>query len=217
MCYMIEGFGKFFVTIFGSNSWLATMIISMFPIIELKGAIPVGVSREFWGENALSEPQAFLFSLIGSCLVVPLIALIFKPVITYMKQTKIFKKLALVIEDKVNSSTNRLAIKSADGGKSRWKTTILKMLGVFAFVAVPLPLTGVWTGTCIAVCLGLRFWQTVVSVVLGNIVAGFLVTTVCTLFPNFTSILFLIVLALVIVLLLIMLIKVLTTKKTKEE
>ena len=214
---MIEGLGKFFVTIFGRNSWLATTIISMFPIIELKGAIPVGVSREFWGDNALSEPKAFLFSLLGSCLVVPIIALIFKPVISYMKQTKVFKRVALVIEDKVKSSSKRITINSEDGGRSSTKKTILKMLGVFGFVAIPLPLTGVWTGTCIAVCLGLRFWQTVLSVVLGNIVAGFLVTTVCTLFPNFTSILFLIVLAIVIVLLLIMLIKVLTTKKTKEE
>lgn len=217
MWLMIEGLGKFFVTIFGSNSWLATTIISMFPIIELKGAIPVGVSREFWGDNALSEPKAFLFSLLGSCLVVPIIALIFKPVISYMKQTKVFKRVALVIEDKVKSSSKRITINSEDGGRSSTKKTILKMLGVFGFVAIPLPLTGVWTGTCIAVCLGLRFWQTVLSVVLGNIVAGFLVTTVCTLFPNFTSILFLIVLAIVIVLLLIMLIKVLTTKKTKEE
>lgn len=212
---MIEFFGRIFSVIFGSNSWLATLIISMFPIIELKGAIPVGVSREFWGENALTEIQAFIFSLIGSCLVVPLIALIFKPILEFMKQTSTFKRVALVIENKVQTSTDKIKTKTQDGGSA--KKTIFKMLGVFGFVAIPLPLTGVWTGTCIAVCLGLRFWQLVLSVMLGNIVAGFLVTTVCTLFPNFTSVLFLIVLAIVIVLLLVMLIKVLTTKKTEEE
>ena len=211
---MIDFFGRVFSVIFGGNSWLATIVIAMFPIIELKGAIPVGVSREFWGDNVLTEPQAFLFSLIGSCLVVPLIALLFTPILEYMKRTRVFKKTARVIEEKVQRSTARINTKTQDGGRGK---TILKMLGVFGFVAIPLPLTGVWTGTCIAVCLGLKFWQTIVSVVLGNIVAGLLVTTVCTIFPNFTSILFLIVLAIVIVLLLIMLIKVLTTKKTKEE
>lgn len=212
---MINFLSKLFVGVFGSNSVLATLIVSMFPIIELKGAIPLGVSPEFWGENALTESQAFIISLLGSCLVVPIIALIFKPIISYMKETRVFKKLALVIESKVKTSSDKIN-KSSVGGGSK-KTIILKMLGVFAFVAVPLPLTGVWTGTCIAVCLGLRFWQTVLSVVLGNIVAGFLITCVCTIFPNFTSILFLIVLAIVLVILMVLLIRVLTTKKTKEE
>ena len=214
---MIEFFGNIFAVVFGSNSWLATMIIAMFPIIELKGAIPVGVSNEFWGIHALSESQAFIFSLIGSCLVVPLIALGFKPIINYLKKTKIFKKLALVIEDKVKSSSDRITAKSEDGGISSRQKTILKMLGVFTFVAIPLPLTGVWTGTCIAVSLGLNFWQSVVSVILGNIVAGVLVTFVCTMFPQITSMLFLIVLAIVVVLLLIMIIRVISTKKTKED
>lgn len=212
---MINFFGKMFAVIFGSNSKLATMVIAMFPIIELKGAIPVGVSREFWGESALTETQAFLFSLIGSCLVVPLIALVFRPIINYMKQSKFFKKFALVIEEKVKVSSSRIGSNSVGGGVL--KRTILKMLGVFSFVAIPLPLTGVWTGTCIAVFLGLKFWQLVLSVVLGNIVAGVLVTFVCAMFPNFTSILFLIVLAIVLIMLMVLLIRVLTTKKTKEE
>ncbi len=212
---MVEFIGKIFVQIFGSNSALATLIISMFPIVELKGAIPLGVSIDFWGDNALTETQAFIFSLIGSCLVVPIIALVFKPIINYMKQTKIFKRFALVIEEKVRSSSSKIITKSEDGGSKR--KIILKMLGVLGFVAVPLPLTGVWTGTCIAVCLGLKFWQTVLSVVFGNIIAGFLITCVCSIFPNFTSILFLVVMAIVIVMLLIMIIKVVSSKRTKVE
>ena len=211
---MINFFGKIFAVIFGSNSRLATIVIAMFPIIELKGAIPVGVSREFWGDSVLTEPQAFVFSLIGSCLVVPIIALVFRPIINYMKQSKIFKKFALFIEEKVRVSSSRIGANSLDGGSC--KRTILKMLGVFGFVFIPLPLTGVWTGTCIAVFLGLKFWQVVLSVVLGNIVAGVLITFVCAMFPNFTSILFLIVLAFVIVMLLSMVVKLLVTKKSRE-
>ena len=196
---MAEFIGSIFSYIFGSQSWLATLLISMFPIIELKGAIPVGMSTDFWGEHALTSMQAFWFSLLGSCLVVPIIALIFTPIIKWMKTTKIFKKLATAIENKVNKSSEKLS--------SSNKTTFLKMLGVFIFVAIPLPLTGVWTGTCIAVAIGLKFWQSVVSVVLGNIVAGLLVTFVCSIFPQFTTIIFLVVLAIVIVLLVVWIIK----------
>ncbi len=228
---MIDFFGNIFSFLFGTNSRLATMIIAMFPIIELKGAIPVGMSIDFWGENALPEIEAFVFSLIGSCLVVPIIALIFLPIINYLKRTKLFKKLALAIEDKVVRSSKKINNKVnvdvtscneqnitqvADRGKCSIKRTFLKMLGVWGFVALPLPLTGVWTGTCIAVSVGLNFWQTVLSVVSGNIVAGLLVMFVCSVFPNFTSILFLIVLAIVIVILFASLCKVIMQKKTKQ-
>lgn len=196
---MAEFIGSIFSYVFGSQSWLATLLISMFPIIELKGAIPVGMSTDFWGEHALTSMQAFWFSLLGSCLVVPIVALIFTPIIKWMKTTKIFKKLATAIENKVNKSSEKLS--------SSNKTTFLKMLGVFVFVAIPLPLTGVWTGTCIAVAIGLKVWQSVVSVVLGNIVAGLLVTFVCSIFPQFTTIIFLVVFAIVIVLLVVWIIK----------
>ena len=80
----------------------------MFPIIELKGAIPVGMSVDFWGEYALSERSAFIFSLIGSCLVVPILAVVFKPVIRWMLSTRLFKKIATVIEDKVKKSSSKI-------------------------------------------------------------------------------------------------------------
>lgn len=211
---MVEILGSFFSMIFGNNVRVATTIISMFPIIELKGAIPVGVSQEFWGDNALSELQSFGYSLFGSCVVVPIIALVFIPIINYMKSTKTFKKIALVIEGKVSKSRDKIQIISKDGGVSK-KNTILKMLGVFLFVSFPIPLTGVWTGTCIAVSLGLKFWQIVISCILGNVVAGIFVMFVCSAFPQFTSIIFLIVLAIVIVLFMLLLVKIFRRKKTE--
>ena len=214
---MISVFSDFFVSIFGGNSWLATMIISMFPIIELKGAIPVGMSVDFWGNAALSETEAVIFSLIGSCLVVPILAVVFKPIIVWMKRTKLFRKVAVVVEEKVKKSSVKVENKIQDGGTGSNKSTIIKMLGVFLFVAVPLPMTGVWTGTAMAVCLGLKFWQIVVSAVLGNIVAGVLITAVCSVFPQFTSILFLIVLSIVLVVLITMIIKIIFSKRTKEQ
>ena len=91
---MVDFFATVLSGIFGSKSWLATIIVSMFPIFELKGSIPVGMSREFWGEYALNGSQAFLCGLLGSCLVVPILALIFKPIINWMKNAKLFRKFA---------------------------------------------------------------------------------------------------------------------------
>jgi hypothetical protein len=60
--------------------------------------------------------------------------------------------------------------------------TLIKQIGVFVFVAIPLPMTGVWTGTAIAVFLNLKFKDAVLPVVIGNIIAGGLIsllTIVC--------------------------------------
>ena len=62
---MTEFIGSIFASIFGVHSGIATVIISMFPLIELKGGIPVGMSVDFWGNYALNGTQAFLFALLS--------------------------------------------------------------------------------------------------------------------------------------------------------
>ena len=69
----------------------------------------------------------------------------------------------------------KLAIQLKKQGKKPHGETFLKQLGVFIFVAVPLPMTGVWTGTAIAVFLGLKFREAILPVVLGNLVAGLII------------------------------------------
>ena len=185
---MIEFFAGVFASIFGTNASLATIIVAMFPIIELKGAIPVGMSSDFWGDFALTNMEAFYCSLLGSCLIVPILALLFKPIINFMKETKIFKKISNLIEEKINKSS--IKINNTITSQNTKKNVLLKMLGIFLFVADPFPFTGVWTGTCVGVAICLKFWQTVFSVVCGNIVSGLLVMFVCTAFPQFSTILF---------------------------
>lgn len=214
---MSELIGRVFSFVFGSHSMIATILISMFPIIELKGAIPIGMSEVYWGEFALNGTEAFLFSLLGSSLVVPIIALIFTPILNFLKKTKLFKRLGEYIDEKVKKHSAKITEK-ADGesGKNGGKTFI-KCLLIFGFVAIPVPLTGVWTGTCVAVAIGLKFWQTVLSVVLGNIVAGLIIVFVCSIFPEFTTILSIIFLAIVLVLLLAVVFKVCFSKKKIDE
>ena len=212
---MADFIGGIFSSVFGNHSIFATILISMFPIIELKGAIPIGMSVDYWGIYALNGVESLLFSLIGSSLVVPIIALVFKPILNWLKKTRVFKSIGTFIDDKVKKHSEKLE-GEADKTKSS-KKTFIKCLGVFGFVAVPLPLTGVWTGTCVAVAIGLNFWQTCVSAILGNIVAGLIIMFVCSIFPEITTILSIIFLAIVLCIFVWVIVQIIiNTRKQKQ-
>lgn len=169
----------------------------MLPLVELKGAIPLGMMEEIWGTAALSPWQAFLWALFGSSLVVPIVALLFHPIYQWMKNKKFFKTLVdFVVGDVVERSDK---IKTKNQTKSARRTLWLKILTIFLFVAFPVPLTGVWTGTCFAVLLGLNFWVICLTVILGNVVCGIIMTTVCEVFPQIKSILLIVFLILIVV------------------
>ena len=87
------------------------------------------------------------------------------------------------------------------------------MLAVFVFVAIPLPFTGVWTGTCVAVFIGLDYISTCLSVITGNIVAGLLITLILQFFPWLNNWLFYIFLIIIAVVILYELVKFLVNRK----
>lgn len=209
---MADILGKIFSFVFGNHSMIATVIISMFPIIELKGAIPIGMSVDYFGEYALDGTSAFLLSLLGSSLVVPIIALIFTPIINWLKRTKLFKRFGEYIDQKVSRHKRDIDSK-VDSTRTKTKSTIIKCLLIFGFVAIPLPLTGVWTGTCVAVAVGLNLWQTCLSVILGNVVAGLIIVFVCSVFPEIITILSIVFILIVLVLIAIILFKMFLPRK----
>lgn len=181
---MTAAISAFFAGIFGNNIILATILISMVPLFELRGAIMFASSVELWGAVTLSPWLAYLFSFLGSSLVVPILALIFMPIINWLKKTKLFKKIGDAIYNMVSSKSQKIQsdvneinadVKISDEEKLK-KTRLKKMLGIFLFVAVPLPLTGVWTGTAIAVILGMKFTDILISVIGGNAIAGLIIT-----------------------------------------
>ncbi len=205
-----------FATVFNNNIILATILIAMLPIIELRGAIPFAVNETMWTIYTLSTWEAFAWSFVGSSLVVPIIALIFLPLINWLKKTKWFGKLATAIENKVKNKTTKIedsTVKSKRFSKSYWK----KILAVFVFVAIPLPLTGVWTGTCVAVFIGLDYVSTCVSVILGNLVAGLIVTAILLFFPWLNNWLFPIFLLMVVAFVLYEIIKNRIQKKKAQK
>ena len=241
---MTEAIQEFFKMIFGNNVVLATIIISMLPIIELRGGIPFGMSKTFWGRNALTNWQSLWFSFLGSSLVVPILALVLVPILNWLKRTKLFRKLAIKFENSIkaksqkidsgeqsnsidNTIENQGIVKQSDDNFNQAKTVdaenqssniknqkivynkkfFAKLFGVMLFVSIPLPLTGVWTGTAIAVMLGIPYIWICVVVILGNLIAGIIMQTICSIFPNFTTWILIIFLCLTVLLLIIGFIK----------
>ena len=189
----MEILGKILVAMFGTHANIATVLISMVPIIELKGAMPIGMSADLWGVHALSGSEAFWLALLGSCLVVPIIALTFTPLLKWFK----------TITEKAEAHEKNPRI---------WLRCLLLML----FVAVPLPLTGMWTGTCVGVVIGLKFWQIMLTVITGNIIAALIIYFVLAIFPALTTILALAFLIIAIIIVAYLLYKVFTHKEKKE-
>ena len=93
-------------------------------------------------------------------------------------------------------------IQTENQTKSVRRALWLKIFAVFLFVAFPVPGTGVWTGTCFAVLLGLNFWVTCVTVIAGNVICGLIITFVCEIFPQLTDILIIVFLLLIVAVLL---------------
>ncbi|MBQ3503046.1 MAG: small multi-drug export protein [Clostridia bacterium] len=209
---MTELIGEIFSTIFNGNVILATIFVSMVPIMELKGGIPFAMSEAFWGAKALGRWQAFGWAYLGCSIVVVFLYFAFVPIMKFLRKTKIFKGLANYIDKKVSSKSSQMMqektvdteVVVSEGDEIKVKTSktrFYKLLGVFVFTAIPLPLTGIWMGTCLAVVLGLNFWETMISVQVGNLIAGIIISTICVIFPQFTHVLIYVFLILVAVVL----------------
>ena len=154
--------------IVGNDVW-ATIIMSFVPLVELKGGIV------FARLAGLDFFLSFLYAYIGSTIVFIPIYFLLRPFLNLIKKIKIFSRIALKIETYFNTKADN-AVKGKSAGKKGLTTLGLKKLGVFIFVAIPLPMTGIWTGTAIAVFLNLKFKDAVLPVLIGNFVAGTIIS-----------------------------------------
>ena len=183
--------------IFGGNSVLGTILVAVLPLVELKGAIPLGMSSVIWGDAALSIWQAFGWALLGSSLIVPVVAVLFRPIYQWVKGKKFFQAIVDFVVGDVAQRSDQ--IKTENQNKTSRRAWWLKVVTIFLFVAFPVPGTGVWTGTCFAILLGLNFGVTCLTVIAGNVVCGILVASLCQVFPQATHILLVIFLLLILI------------------
>jgi len=138
--------------------WLMTMIAAALPISEVRGAIPLAI-----GVYGFSPLQAYLLSVLGNLLPIIPLLLFLGPVSDFLRRFSIGDRFfswpfartrSKYIKDHENFGLTALAV----------------------FVAIPLPMTGAWTGCVIAFLLGFRFWPAFAAIAAGVLIAGVVVT-----------------------------------------
>ena len=134
---------------------VTVLLTAAMPIIELRGAIPVGISL------GLSPIHATVISFIGSMIPVPFILFTIRPVFNALKQTKTFDKLIHKLVHRSLGKSGRIQKYGA------W--------GLLVFVAIPLPGTGIWSGSLAAALLDMRFKWAFPAILVGNFIAAVLI------------------------------------------
>ena len=100
------------------------------------------------------------------------------PFVKWLAKTRLFKKVGSALYDKFEKKSESVEKNGSD---------LKKMLGVFTFVAVPLPLTGVWTGSAVASILKIGFVKSLIGVIAGNAVACGIITLITYLFKDYVT------------------------------
>ncbi len=143
-------------------NWLQIFFISAVPIVELRGAIPWGIFMLH-----MNPLYVYVLSVLGSILPAPFILLFIQKILEWMRRSKHFSRFAKWLDEKADKGSKKIAK--------------YKFWGLMIFVAIPLPGTGVWTGCLAASVLEMKFSRAMLSVFLGSLIAGVIVTSLCLL------------------------------------
>ena len=134
-----------------------TILVSMLPVVELRGGIPFGVAA------GLELPVAFGAAFLGNMLPVPFLILFTRRVLQWLKaNVRMFRGAVAWLERKADKKKDIVLRYSA--------------LGLFILVAIPLPGTGAWTGCLVAAALDMRLSKAVPAITGGVLAAGFIIT-----------------------------------------
>ena len=136
-----------------AGEFTLTVLVSMLPVVELRGGIPFGVSA------GLPVWAAFIAAVIGNLIPVPFIIVYIRRVLQWMRGR--FPKMNRVVD--------ALERKAHLKGE---KVTKYKYLGLIILVAIPLPGTGAWTGSLAAAFLDMPLRRAIPSIIIGVVIAG---------------------------------------------
>jgi len=145
----------------GTSHEVVTFILSMLPISELRGAIPYAITV-----GGMSWQKAYVISVIGNFVPVIPIVLLIGPISEYLRRSRTFDRFF----DWLFARTRRK-------GKMIER---FEVLGLILFVAIPLPVTGAWTGAVAAFVFGVRKRQAFPAILAGICIAGVVVTLATT-------------------------------------
>ena len=138
---------------------LLTFLVAMVPVVELRGAIPIGVVR------GLNIWTAIIASVLGNLVPVPFIILFIRRIFAWMR-AHMPKLDGLVTRMEKKAEKNRAAVEKY----AFWGLAIL--------VAIPLPGTGAWTGALVAAMMEMRLKRAFPAIVIGVVIAGVIVSVV---------------------------------------
>lgn len=137
------------------NDILKTLVTGMLPILEIRGAIPVGVAA------GMDPWAAFAVGLIGNMIPVPFLILLTRKVLNWMKKHHLLDKFTAFLERK--------------GSEKAEQVQRYSFWGLFILVAIPLPGTGAWTGALVASLLDMRLKRALPAIGMGVAVAGLII------------------------------------------
>ena len=138
------------------NKIVYVFLCSMVPIIELRGAIPMGAAFD------IPFYINYIICVIGNMIPVPFILLFIRHILHWMKKTPKLDKIATWVENKAE--------------KNKDKVLKYATFGLYVFVAVPLPGTGAWTGALVAAMLDMRMKKSIPAILFGVMTAGVIMT-----------------------------------------
>ncbi len=138
------------------TKYLITFLVSMVPLIELRGAIPIAVGMQ------VPLVQAYIIAVIGNMLPVPIVFFFARKVLIWGQDKKYIGKFFTFCLKKGEAGGKKLQQKAGRG----------LYLALLLFVGIPLPGTGAWTGTLAASILDMDFKKSVIAVTLGVVLAG---------------------------------------------
>ncbi|MHB8781793.1 MAG: COG2426 family protein [Candidatus Geothermincolia bacterium] len=136
-------------------AWAATVLMAMIPIFELRGAIPTAVlsmDMKLW--------QAFAWAVLGNMIPIPFILLFLEPFSAWLsRHSRVMERFFRWLF----SRTRRRHSETFE----QWK-----YVGLMIFVAIPLPMTGGWSGALAAFVFAIPFWPALLYIFLGVLIAG---------------------------------------------
>lgn len=145
---------------------ILVFLVSMVPLIELRGAIPIAIGMDL----GLPEWLVLVIAIVGNIIPIPIIYLFARKVLEWGKKCKIkwFKKFCNFCLEKGKKAGDKM-LKKAKGGV---------YVALFLFVAIPIPGTGAWTGTLAASILDLDFKKSMIAIIAGVLTAGIIMLLV---------------------------------------
>lgn len=147
------------------KKYLIVFLVSMVPLIELRGAIPISQAYQ------LPLLQSYIVAVVGNMIPVPFIYLFARKILEWGKDKKVIGKFFTFCLEKGEKGGKKLEEKAGNG----------LFIALLLFVGIPLPGTGAWTGALAASILDMGFKKSTVAVLLGVLLAGVIMGTVSAL------------------------------------